>query len=75
MALSFFAGNTFEIFHFCRYNRRTNKTDVVKLSHFATALIVLDENLDILNILEFHVAQIDWIASQILRIDAKMEKN
>lgn len=70
MALSFFASNTLEIFHFCRCNGWTDKANVIKLCQFATALIILDKNLDILNILEFHVAQIDWIAGQIFWINA-----
>lgn len=69
MAFSLFAGNTFEVFHFGGGNRWTDEINRIDLRHLATALIVFDENLNILNILEFHVTQIDWISSQVLWIN------
>lgn len=65
MAFALFAWNAFEIFHFGCNNWWADEANVVQLGHLATSLIILDENLNILNILEFHVAQIDLLASEI----------
>lgn len=70
MAFAFFAGNPFKIFHFRCYNWRSNESDVIQLGDLATALIVLDEQLDILYILELYVTQINRLTSQIFRIQS-----
>lgn len=70
MTFSLFASNAFEILHFGGYYRWTNKSNVVKLRYLAATLIILNENLNILNILEFHVTQINCISRQIFRINA-----
>lgn len=74
MTFSFLASNTLEVLHFSGYNWRTNKTNVVQLSYVTTTLVVLDEYLDILYILKFHVAQVDLLACQIFGIQSILGK-
>lgn len=69
MALSFFAGDTFEVYHFGCRDGRADEANEVKLRHIAAALIIFYKQLNILDILKFDVTQIDWISSQIFCIN------
>lgn len=69
VAFALFASDALEVFHFGGRDWRANECNMVQLCNFATAVIVLDKNLDVLYVLEFHVAQIDQIAGQIFWIN------
>lgn len=72
MSFSFLAGNALEILHFRGDNRWADEANVVQLSHLAATLVVLDENLYVLYILKFDVAQIHLLAGKIFRVQPKM---
>lgn len=62
VTFAFFARDTLKVRHLGCYNGGANEANVINLSNVATRLIILHIDLYVLYILEFHVAQIDWIA-------------
>lgn len=71
VALALFAGNAFEIFHLGGSNGCANEAQLVELRNIVARLIVLDEQLNVLDALEFHVSQIHRFTAQCLGIQTK----
>lgn len=56
VALAFLPGDSLEVVHVGRVDRRPDYSQVVDLSHLAPRLVVSNEQLDVLHVLELHVA-------------------
>jgi len=58
MAFTLFAGHTLKIGHLGGNDWGSNEANVINLCNVTARLIVLHEDLNVLHILEFHIAQI-----------------
>lgn len=63
MSFALFAGNTLKVVHLGCNDWRADEANVVDLRDIAARLVILDENLYVLYILEFHIAQIYRIST------------
>lgn len=76
MSFALFARNALKVVHLGCSNWRANKANVVNLCHVAARLVVLHKDLYVLYVLEFHIAQIDGIATlQLLLGNARRDHN
>lgn len=66
VALAFLPGDSLEVAHVGRVDRRPDYSQMVDLGHLATRLVVSDKQLNVLHILELDVAQVDRVSVQIL---------
>lgn len=66
VALALLPGDSLEIVHVSRVDRRPDYSQMVDLSHLAARLIVPDKQLNVLDVLELHVAQVDGVSVQVL---------
>lgn len=58
MGFSLLPADPLKVVHLCRNYRRTNELQTIKLRSLSTALVVLDEQLNVLHVLELDKAQI-----------------
>lgn len=65
MTFPFLTHHSLKIAHIRGTNRGSDNGQMIDLSHLTARLIVLHEKLNILNILEFYISQVHWIAFQI----------
>lgn len=76
MSFALFARYALKVVHLGCGNWRADKAKIVNLCHIAAGLVVLHKDLYVLYILEFHIAQIDGIATlQLLLGNARREHN
>lgn len=75
MTFALLPANPLKVVHFRRQDRRSDKLQTVQLRFIASALIVLDEQLNVQHVLELDEAQIHRRRSlQVLRFDTEREE-
>lgn len=66
MSFTFFPDDALEFAHVGGDDGRADELEMVDLGGFGACLVVLDEDLDVLDVLEFDEAESDWGAFEVL---------